>query len=95
MLNGIFEYDNESTYDTGTLVVDVKETENAIILKIIKKDMRFSTYVDVLFKGKDKVSISKNRSLHALRLGTDWFVVYPDRMGKPLGFQKRSDNNAT
>lgn len=95
MLNGIFEYDNESTYDTGTLVVDVKETEKAITLKIIKKDMRFSTYVDVLFKGKDKVNIKKERSPHALRLGADWFIVYPDRMGKPLGFQKRSDNNAT
>jgi hypothetical protein len=89
MLNGIFEYDNESTYDTGTLVVDVRETERFITLKIIKKDMRFSTYVDVLFKGKDKVRIKKERSPHVLRLGADWFCVYPDRMGKPLGFQKR------
>ena len=94
MLNGIFEYDQSCIYDKGTLVVDVRETEKAITLKVIKKDIWNSTYVDVLFKGKDKVNIKKERSPHALRLGADWFCVYPDRMGKPLGFQKRSDNNA-
>jgi hypothetical protein len=51
--------------------------------------MRFSTYVDVLFGDKDKVTINKQRSPHALTCGNGWFIVYPKRMGQPLCFEKK------
>ena len=77
-----------NTYDVGNLVVSVKETEKSLQLKIIEKDMRYSTYVDVLFGNKDKVTINKQRSPHAVKYGTDYFVIYPNRMGFPLLFSK-------
>lgn len=90
MNNGIYEYENGSNpYDTGTLVVEVKETEKSLQLKVVERDMQFSTYVDVLFGDKDKVTINKHRSPHALTCGNGWFVVYPKRMGKPLCFSKK------
>jgi hypothetical protein len=90
MNNGIYEYEYCSNpYDTGTLVVEVKETEKSLQLKVIEKDMRYSTYVDVLFGDKDKVSINKQRSPHNITCGNGWFIVYPNRMGKPLSFIKK------
>ena len=73
-------------YDEGNLIVSVKETEKSLQLKIIEKDMRYSTYVDVLFGDKDNVTINKQRSLHAVNYGTDYFVIYPNRAGCPLLF---------
>lgn len=90
MNNGIYEYEPcENAYDIGVLVVDAKETEKSLQLKVIEKNMRFSTYVDVLFGDKDKATINKHRSPHALTCGNDWFVVYPNRMGQPLLFSKK------
>ena len=87
LLGGTFHYEQgENPYDKGTLVVEVKEAENTLKLIIIKADMRYSTYVDVLFRGKETVKINKQRSPHAVRRGEDWFVIYPNRMGCPLCF---------
>lgn len=87
MKNGIYRYEKgENPYDTGTLVVEAKDTENSLILTVKEKDMRDSTYVDLLFGKKNKITISKVRSPHAVHIGTDWFVVYPCRMGCPLSF---------
>ena len=92
LLSGIFRYEQgENPYDRGTLVIGVEETENTLKLNIIKADMRYSTYVDVLFGCKETVKINKQRSPHAFRRGVDWFVVYPNRMGCPLCFV-REDN---
>lgn len=94
MNNGIYRYESgENPYDRGTLVVEAKETEKALRLKIVEKDMRYSTYVDVLFKGKDQVSISKGRSPHAVNYGNGWFIIYPDRAGQPLCFVKEEIEN--
>ena len=97
--NGIYRYeerpnpyDRSNIYDIGTLVLDVKETEKSLQLKIVEKDMRYSTYVDVLFGNKDKVNINKERSPHGLIFGNDWLIVYPNRMGKPLCFVKDGAN---
>lgn len=90
MNNGIYEYEPcENAYDIGTLVVEVKETEKALRLKVIERDMRYSTYVDVLFGDKDNVSINKKRSPHGIVYGSTFFIVYPNRMGKPLLFSKK------
>lgn len=87
MKNGIYRYEKgENPHDTGTLVVEAKDTEKALILTVKERNMRYSTYVDVLFGEKERVSINKGRSPHALRMGEEWFVVYPNRMGCPLCF---------
>lgn len=87
MKNGIYRYEKgENPYDTGTLIVEAKDTEKALILTVKERDMRYSTYVDLLFGKKERVSISKERSPHALHMGAEWFVVYPCRMGCPLCF---------
>lgn len=97
--NGIYRYEERSNpfdrsniYDIGTLVLDVKETEKSLQLKIIENDMRYSTYVDVLFGNKDKVNINKERSPHGLIFGNGWFTVSLNRMGKPLCFVKDGTN---
>jgi hypothetical protein len=88
--NGIYEYEPcENAYDIGTLVVEVKETEKALQLKVIEKDMRYSTYVDVLFGDKDKATINKERSPHCVVYGNSYFIVYPNRAGQPLLFAKK------
>lgn len=88
MKNGIYRYERgENPYDVGTLVVEAKETEKNVILTVKERNMRYSSYVDVLFGNKDRVIISKGRSPHALNMGEEWFVVYPNRMGCPLGFR--------
>ena len=87
MKNGIYRYEQgENPYDIGTLVVEAKDTEKTLILTIKERDMRYSTYVDVLFGKNTKIKISKGNSPHALNMGEEWFVVYPNRMGCPLSF---------
>lgn len=87
MKNGIYRYEQgENPYDVGTLVVEAKDTEKALILTIKERDMRYSSYVDVLFGEKTKIRIRKGNSPHALNMGEEWFVVYPNRMGCPLSF---------
>ena len=91
--NGIYRYEQgNNPYDVGTLVVKVKNTEKSLQLKVIEKDMRFSSYVDVLFCDKYKANINKQRNQHAVNYGTDYFVVYPNRMGCPLCFVKDGAN---
>ena len=90
MNNGTYEYEPcKNAYDIGMLVVEVKETEKTLRLKVVEKDMRYSTYVDVLFGDKDNVSINKQRSPHAVVYGNSYFIVYPNRMGQPLLFAKK------
>ena len=61
--DGIYHYEQvNNLYDVGTLVVEVKNTEKALQLKVIEKNMRFSSYVDVLFGDKDKANINKQIS---------------------------------
>ena len=91
--NGIYHYEQgNNPYDVGTLVVEVKNTEKTLQLKVIEKNMRFSSYVDVLFSDKDKANINKQRSPHAVNYGTDYFVIYPNRMGCPICFVKGGAN---
>ena len=91
--NGIYRYEQgDNPYDVGTLVVEVKNTKKTLQLEVVEKNMRFSSYVDVLFCDKDKANIHKQRSPHALNYGTDYFVIYPNRMGCPLCFVKGDAN---
>lgn len=88
MKNGIYRYEQvNNPYDEGTLVVEARETEKNLILTVKERNMRYSTYVDVLFGEKNKISISKGRSPHALRMYEGFFVVYPNRIGCPLFFR--------
>ena len=91
--NGIYHYEQvNNPYDVGTLVIEVKNTEKSLRLKVIEKNMRFSNYVDVLFFNMDKANINKQRSPHAVNYGTDYFVIYPKIMGCPLCFVKGGAN---
>lgn len=92
MKDGIYQYEKgENPYDSGVLIVEARETEKCLKLKIIENQMWYSTYVDVLFKGKRSVTINKERSPHKVNFGEEWFVVYPNRMGCPLGFDRIGD----
>ena len=96
MKNGIYQYEQiNNPYDEGTLVVEVKETEKNLILTVKERNMRYSTYVDVLFGEKNKITINKERSPHGLVMGEEWFAVYPKRLGCPLvfGFEKGEKND--
>lgn len=87
MKNGIYRYERgQNPYDEGTLVVEARETEKSLILTVKERNMRYSTYVDVLFGKKTEIRISKENSPHSLTMGEEWFVVYPNRMGCPLTF---------
>ena len=87
MINGIYEYvQGENPYDEGTLLVEAIETEKSFKLKIIERHMRYSMYIDVLFGGKETVTINKKRCPHQINSGNGWFAVYPNRMGVPLPF---------
>ena len=92
MKNGIYRYQQgENPYDIGALVVEAKETEKNLILTVKERNMRYSTYVDVLFGEKSKICIKKGMSPHALNMGAEWFVVYPKRMGCPLCFDLQEE----
>ena len=87
MKSGIYRYTQvNNPYDVGTLIVEAKETDESLCLKIIEKQMRFDSYVSVLFGEKEKIRIKKEKCRHAVYLGKDWFCVYPDRAGTPLMF---------
>ena len=87
MINGRFRYEeSEQAYDHGTLIVDITESETSYRFKIVEKDMWYTTYVDLLFKGKKSVVVNKGRSPHGVRAGVDWITVYPERRGVPLCF---------
>ena len=91
--NGIYHYEQvNNPYDVGTLVVEAKNTEKSLQLKVIEKNMRYSSYVEVLFGDKDKVNINKQRIQHKVNYGMDYFVIYPNRMGCPLCFVKGGAN---
>ena len=96
MVNGIYRYDGTNNpYDKGTLVVDAKETDKGLLLTVKEMDMRFSTYVHLLFGERKKAAISKTKSPHALSIGNSWFVVYPYRMGCPLSFSLEETRDET
>lgn len=87
MKSGIYRYTQvNNTYDVGTLIVEAKEMDESLCLKIIEKQMRFDSYVSVLFGKNEKIRINKENGRHAMYLGKDWFCVYPDRAGTPLVF---------
>jgi len=87
MTSGIYRYEQgKNHYDTGTLVVQVTAKEKTLNLKIIEKDMRFSTYTDLLFGEKSKIRINLEKNPHGLKIFNDWFVIYPQRRGIPLAF---------
>ena len=90
------EYQDKDEYTDMLLAckqaLEKANTEKTLQLKVIEKNMRFSSYVDILFGDKDKANINKQRSPHAVNYGTDYFVVYPNRMGCPLCFVKGGAN---
>ena len=87
MKNGIYQYEQgNNPYDEGKFIVEVKTTAKSVCLKIVKKEMRFSTYVDLLFGEKTKININLERNAHGFNAGEEWFVIYPQRRGIPLSF---------
>ena len=88
MKAGYYRYEQgENPYDRGHLIVYAEEHENTIFLKMEENDLTYSTYVDVLFGDKRGTTIKKKNSLHAVRTGEEWFVVYPNRAGVSLFFE--------
>ena len=91
-INGVYRYNQTNNpYDMGDLLIKAKETEKSITLQIMEDKMLYTTYVDVLFKGNNRVTIRKYKSNHAINRGDDYFVIYPDRSGVPLLFEKNVD----
>ena len=94
MKDGIYQYEQgNNPYDIGELVVEARTTAKSLQLKIIKKEMRYSTYVDLLFGEKAKISINLERNAHGFNAGEEWFVLYPQRRGIPLSFVMNNEVN--
>lgn len=90
MKDGIYQYEQiNNPYDTGVCIVDVRDTEKYLTLRVLEKNMQFSSHMDTLFKDDCSVRINKQKSPHTVHYGEDYFVVYPNRAGCPLCFKRR------
>ena len=94
MLNpGIYVAEhNNSMFDEYRIKISVKETEKSYIFQLIKFESRYSAdHMKLVFNGKDKAVIKKDRSQHTMRVwGDNCFTIYPFRAGIPFYFKKES-----
>lgn len=88
--NGIYRYKHEEM-GGGIIELDVKETENAFVLKLRKNTCRYSpAHMDMLFSKSDRAVVRKTGSRHAMRFCEnfdDWFIIYPFQAGIPFLFE--------
>lgn len=85
--SGLYYYDGEER--DVFFVVDVKETNEFIKLKMIENSSYFTpNHFDMMFHGKKTCSIRKHNCPHAVnKSGNDWFCIYPGRAGVPYPFR--------
>lgn len=73
------------------IVMDVRETEDSYIFKLLEYDNRYSyDHIEAMFKGKKRKTIRKDKSSgHAMRVwGDDSFTIYPFQAGIPFYFKR-------
>lgn len=84
---GLYYYDGEER--DVFFVVDVKETNEFLKLKMIENSSYFTpNHFDMMFHGKTTCSLRKEKCPHKVnKSGDDWFCVYPQRAGVPYPFR--------
>lgn len=93
---GIYRHSHETEYADGTVVhhgdilLEVRETQTAFILKLLEQQVRYDApQIDDLFQKDERVVIKKDGSRHAMSFCSgqdDWFCLYPYRVGVPYVF---------
>ncbi len=81
-------------FHTYRYVMEVKETEKSYIFKLLKAQNRYAyDHLDILFRGRDRVVISKNKPCgHGIRVWSERdFTIYPFQAGIPFYFRKEED----
>lgn len=94
MKKGIYRYScNEHPYDSGTITIEVSETDKSYIFRLIENSCRYSpAHIDMMFEKSNRVVIRKEKSPHAIIDGKDYFVIYPNRAGIPFLFEFMANN---
>jgi len=103
---GIYKCVNPSdeVFDPYYITMRVKETEKSYIFELIEFECRYCSAdrIKMLFDGKDKAVVRKERSPHAMRVFAegefrgkiyDSFVIYPYRDGIPYVFNYADELN--
>lgn len=76
----------------GNIILKVKTTDKSYIFELIENtDYYFVPHLDMLFKDKTKITISRVKpSAHAINtsLTNNWFCLYPCRAGVPYCFER-------
>jgi len=93
---GIYRHSHETEYADGTvehhgdILLKVRETKTAFILKLMEQQVRYDApQIDDLFQKSDRIVIKKDGSRHAMSFVSgqdDWFCLYPYRVGVPYAF---------
>lgn len=88
----IFRYVYEIDYvdapprNLGFLDVEFTEREKSYVMKVIRSTIRdLPPILDRLLQS-GKAIVKKRGSQHAMRFGTGFFVIYPERLGTPFVF---------
>lgn len=80
----------EGTVDCGDILLEVRETKTAFVLKLLEQQVRYDApQIDDLFQNSDRVVIKKDGSKHGMSFCSgqdDWFCLYPYRVGVPYAF---------
>lgn len=88
--NGRYKAENnDSIFEQYKIILDVKETENSIILRLIEFQSRYgAAHIEMLFSKSKRAVIRKHKGGHAIR---DWedgsFTFYPFQAGTPYYFE--------
>ena len=84
-----YEKKNHAKSNIPKIILDVKETENAIILRLIEFQSRYGgSHIERLFSKSRRAVIRKQKSGHAVRKwGDDSFTIYPFQAGIPYYFE--------
>ncbi len=71
------------------IVIEVKETEKSYVFTMLEYENRYGyDHFALLFKGKNRATIVKNKGGHAMRVwGDDAFTIYPFQAGIPFYFK--------
>jgi hypothetical protein len=86
----IIEYCNAPEVNKGYLDIDFRENKNSYTMQVIKTNLKdLPPILDRLLES-GKAIIKKRNSKHSMRFGIDkdFFIIYPERLGKPFLFKQ-------
>lgn len=93
---GTYIAENTDNYiDSYKVRMEVKETEEAYIFRLIDLQSRYSAaHIEMLFRKSKRVVIRKDKGGHAMRIWSDDdFTFYPFQAGIPYNFKREQEEN--